>query len=813
MVDIGTGRLNVGALWRRLTLWPRLAIAVTLGFAVLFALVSLIALRAVDESTDRILGERLVIAQTAARELDRVLERSTRQLTASTRFGPSGPALTDEHILAHVRLALGSTVLSVYFLDAHGRVVRQEPAGTAPPRGLERERYVRQVLATGRPAISDPFLHESGKPAVAIAVPAGGGKPVKSVLVGVLDMQAPDVVGVLSEAKRLGTTGHAELVGPGGVTISSTERDDALKPGEHPAFYRRMLRAPNPGVENVPYEPWHAVPAARRGEHHIMAFARLRAAPWGVAVGGLDTETLAPVRHFKRTLLVAGSGSLAALWLLTLLGARLLVRPVRKLTGVAQEMAAGDLEQTIVVSEGGEIGTLAESLETMRVRLKESLETIRRWGEELEAKVEVRTEELSMRNRQLAAVTAVATAANRARDLDGVLSSCLEAMLEHAELDGAVVRLVDRDGGGLGEAVTAGAYIGCPCQRPSTGPGECLCDLALENESELHLPAPGSLDALRPAATQALSVLPLRTRKRLQGVLCVARANGKPLRPEERHTLSAIADQLAVAIENAQLVEEIATIEAHGEVQRMKAELISSVSHELRTPLGFVKSYATTLLRDGANVDPETRRHFLEVIDEETGKLERMIEELLGASRLQAGQLPIDLEPVMVGSLVEGVVAKMQPALADTGHKVVLRLPGDDLEVLADPLRLEQVLDNLFQNAASYSEAGTQVEVDVVSDDDSALITVRDHGDGVPEDDRERIFESFYRGETARVRRSRGIGLGLAICRGFVEAQNGTIWVEGAPGGGACFCVSLPLATAEATQDQPGPEPVPDAAD
>lgn len=295
------------------------------------------------------------------------------------------------------------------------------------------------------------------------------------------------------------------------------------------------------------------------------------------------------------------------------------------------------------------------------------------------------------------------------------------------------------------------------------------------------------------------SAVPLRTRKGLQGVLTVSREGEAPLRRDERRALAAIADQLAVAIENAQLVEEIAAIEAQREVQRMKAELISSVSHELRTPLGFVKSYATTLLRDAGTIDAQTRQQFLEVIDEETGKLARMIEELLDASRLQAGALPIELEPVMIGALVEHAVSTMRPALEDTGHTVALRRPEHDVEVLADPLRVEQIFDNLLQNAARYSQAGTNVEVDVVSDHDSVVIGVRDHGDGVPVEDHERVFESFYRGKASEARRSRGIGLGLAICRALVEAQGGTIWVEDAWGGGAVFYVSLPLRHTAAT--------------
>ena len=192
---------RAGSLWNRLNLWPRLAIAVTLVFAALFALFSALALRAVDDSTDRIRSERLVIARMAARELDRLLQRTERQLTASVQIGAGG-ALTDEHVLAHVRLALGGAVLGVYSLDGAGNLVRADPPSATPPVGVKRVEFVRRVLATARPAISEPFLHVSGKAAVAIAVPAQPRAPVHSVLVGIIDMNGSDVVGPLEQIGR-----------------------------------------------------------------------------------------------------------------------------------------------------------------------------------------------------------------------------------------------------------------------------------------------------------------------------------------------------------------------------------------------------------------------------------------------------------------------------------------------------------------------------------------------------------------------------------------------------------------------------------
>lgn len=251
-------------------------------------------------------------------------------------------------------------------------------------------------------------------------------------------------------------------------------------------------------------------------------------------------------------------------------------------------------------------------------------------------------------------------------------------------------------------------------------------------------------------------------------------------------------------------------MESQREMQRMKAEFISAVSHELRTPLGFIKGYTTTLLRnDIGAIDAATQQEFLQIIDEETGKLQQMIDELLDASRLQAGGLPIEPKPVALGELAESAVSKIRAELAQTGHVVAMRLPDEDVRVMADPVRVEQVLHNLLGNAARYSEPSTPVEVAVVGEDGYALVSVADRGDGIPEAEQESVFEPFYRGESSRRRAVRGTGLGLAICRGIIEAQGGRIWVESVPGRGSTFLFTLPVAE---EQEVAGAEPPKEAA-
>ena len=782
------GRWNPAARWRRLNLWPRLAIGVTIGFVVLFAGFSVLGIRAVDASTNRILHERLAITRELAEDFDSLLQHRFSDLRAFDAR-PASPAVR-RRLLAEIYHASGGAFTSVFLLDRSGRPLTG--MGTRPAVKLPGA-FVGRTLASGR-AISAPFRDRNGRPVVALGVPVSG----TGVIVGTLDLAGPDVTERLDAARRLGTTGHAELVGPGGIALASTEAGSALVPGEHLAFYRQMLRERAAGTADVPVTAGSNEPAGMRHEKHAMAFVRLSAAPWAVALGGTDRETYAPAHRLRRTLMLAGGGALAALWLLTLLGARLLVRPVRDLTRAAEEMASGNLERPVRVSEGGEIGVLAESLETMRVQLRDSLETVRRWGEELELKVADRTAELNTRNRQLAAVSAILAAANETHSLEAMLRRCLDVVLEHTGMEAAAVRLLDGDRGRPTETVARGTWSEFPCpactDRLSAAAGADGQPLYLDPAGRRRIHPDCALTA------EALVVLPLRGPSGVLGILMVGRRRGELPTPEERPILAAICDQIAVAVENTRLAGELRRLEAQQEMQRMRSELISAVSHELRTPLGFIKSYATTLLREDTPIEAATRRHFLEIIDEETDKLEHMIDELLDVSRLQAGRLPIERKPIALRALIESAVDKARPKLEESGHAVTVRLPEADVPVLADALRIEQVLDNLLENAGRYSDPGSPVEVELLAEDGDALVSVTDHGGDIPAAELERIFEPFYRGANANELGIRGAGLGLAICRGIVEAHGGRIWGEKGHDGTTVFVLTLPLTAAATAQ-------------
>lgn len=784
------GRGGLGAFWRRLTLWPRLAIGVTLGFVALFAGFSVLGIRAVDTSTTRILHERLALTQELAEDFDVMLEHAFAEIAA---FDPAGSSPAVRHRLLLQLYRGGEGVFAtVYLLDRRGRVL-DSLGPKAPARGasLGDEPYVTRVLSTGRRAISTGFRDGRGRPVVALAVPVAG--PDRGVLVATIDLAGQAIIERLDTATRLERTGHAELVGPDGIALASTEPGEALHPGEHLAFYRKMLRSSTSGIADVAVTPKHPEPPALQHERHVMAFARLSVAPWGVALGGTNSETYAPAQRLRRTLLLAGGGSLAALWLLTLLGARLLVHPVRALTGAAEEMASGNLDRPVEVTEGGEIGVLGESLETMRVQLRDSLETVRRWGEELELKVAERTGELNARNRQLRAVSAILAAANEARDLEDMLERCLDVVLEQTGTDAAAVRLIDSERPASALSVARGGWREFPCRSC----GERFCADATADGQALFL-SPEQRARVHPGcaiSAEALTVLPLRGPSGILGVLTLGRRRGALPAPDERPVLNAISDQIAVAVENARLATELRRLEARHEVQRMRSELISAVSHELRTPLGFIKSYATTLLRDDTPIDAATRRQFLETIDEETDKLDHMIDELLDASRIQAGRLPVDRHPIRLGALLARATDKARPSLHANRHEIVLHLPEDDPLVLADDLRIEQVLDNLLENASRYSDPDSPVRIALSVDDNDTIVEVANRGNGLTAAELEQIFEPFHRGRNSKDLRVRGAGLGLAISRGIIDAHQGRIWAETAAHT-TTFLFTLPLAPA-----------------
>ncbi|MCX6018915.1 MAG: ATP-binding protein [Chloroflexi bacterium] len=222
----------------------------------------------------------------------------------------------------------------------------------------------------------------------------------------------------------------------------------------------------------------------------------------------------------------------------------------------------------------------------------------------------------------------------------------------------------------------------------------------------------------------------------------------------------------------------------------MKSTFVSAVSHELKTPVALIKGYASTLRRHDAAWDEETVRDSLQVIEEESDRLAELIDNLLDASRAQAGNFRIDRVELDIDELVRRVITRFQAQTKS--HTLIADVPADLPLVFADEARITQVLNNLVSNAVKYSPAGSIVHVTSSVDNTTVVISVSDEGTGIPAEDQERLFKRFQRLEGAVRKSIPGTGLGLYLCKSIIDAHGGQIWVESDGKKGSTFRFSLP---------------------
>ncbi|MFT3925657.1 MAG: sensor histidine kinase KdpD [Myxococcales bacterium] len=326
-------------------------------------------------------------------------------------------------------------------------------------------------------------------------------------------------------------------------------------------------------------------------------------------------------------------------------------------------------------------------------------------------------------------------------------------------------------------------------------------------------PAGCGTDTLPGARTFSV---PLSVGPNVHAALSIAPRSPHGLSFDERDFLTAFARQGAQALERAMLAEEAKRAALHARAEEMRSSLLSAVSHDLRTPLAAITGAASSLRDQSVHIPEAQRVELLDTIGEEAERLERLVSNLLDMTRLEAGGVALRREWVPLEELVGSSLTRLEGKLR--GHPIDVSLPAELPLVAVDPVLFEQVFVNLFENIAKYTPVGTRVAVrgwveppgERTGVPDAAeraapvvAIELRDWGPGLPEGGEERVFEKFYRGSHRGVA---GVGLGLPICRGIVEAHGGTISAENPLDGGAGFVIRLPL-----DQSPPDVELAPDS--
>jgi two-component system sensor histidine kinase KdpD len=281
--------------------------------------------------------------------------------------------------------------------------------------------------------------------------------------------------------------------------------------------------------------------------------------------------------------------------------------------------------------------------------------------------------------------------------------------------------------------------------------------------------------------------LPLRAYSTLRGALIFVRFGG-PVYTEDHIKVARIAASLL-----ALLFERAAWRNASMELRELKRQMqlqedfVSTISHELRTPLGFIKGYSTSLLRQDAHWDEETRREFLNIIDEEADRLSLLIENVLESARLQSRTLPLRFQPLRLDAVLRDVVMRIRSRYKEINIDLDLSVAPP---IQADGVRIAQVFENLFNNAVKYAP-GAPIAVTLKPSGESVLVTVTDRGPGIAAEALPLIFERFYRVRSEKT--VTGSGLGLYICKQIIQAHRGKIWAESTPGEGTSFIIVLPV--------------------
>jgi signal transduction histidine kinase len=309
-------------------------------------------------------------------------------------------------------------------------------------------------------------------------------------------------------------------------------------------------------------------------------------------------------------------------------------------------------------------------------------------------------------------------------------------------------------------------------------------------------------DALQQTGMEGSLQLPVRVKGRSWGTVVLASRQPRTWTPEERGIASALVNQLGLAMENANAYR--ATIEAMvrlEEVSQLKSDFMKTVSHELRTPLTVLSGYMEMMSDGSLGKAPKGWIKPLDQVTLKVTELNRLVQMMLDSSRSESPNLKLDLENIDLTPVVALAIAAHEPDAEAAGTELRLDTPRGPLMARCDRDKVLMALRNLVENVVKYSPTGSMVNIGLLDDNDAVKIWVADRGPGIPDSEKPRIFEQFYRISRPGSEAIRGSGLGLFIVRQLTEAQRGSIMVADRHGGGSIFTLSLPRPAADARDD------------
>jgi signal transduction histidine kinase len=281
------------------------------------------------------------------------------------------------------------------------------------------------------------------------------------------------------------------------------------------------------------------------------------------------------------------------------------------------------------------------------------------------------------------------------------------------------------------------------------------------------------------------------------GFLILGRKKSTPVfSQEDIDLLRTVASHLGLAIEHIRLQQNLILEQAEAqrleELNRLKSFFVSSVSHELQTPLTSIKMFAE-LLRTKAKISEGEKQEYLEIIEGESERLTRLIENVLDYSRIERGVKKYEFSHIDIREVIEKVVQSMMFQIRQQGFRLHTQIPDDPLIMRADPDAIHEALVNLISNSIKYSTSRKVIELTVKAENAQVRFSVQDYGIGIAGEEQDKIFDTFYRSNDKYVQSSGGAGLGLSIVSHIVKAHQGRIHLDSSPGKGSTFTLILPM--------------------
>jgi signal transduction histidine kinase len=776
----------------------RVAVFAAAILAVVVGLLAFLGLRSVDEQTDRLLQQRLVIAQLVAGHIDETVSHSVDELEVrAVQLSKEGYDPSQAGRELPTVLEVQEEFSHIVVLDQYGRVVAADEHCPATLGDSLANHPCLQSARTGSgvTAVYGTLPFEEG-PGVCLAAPVEG--PEGATVGYLVGLTHPiDLSSAISLAVGgLGERAHLELVDDTGAVIRSSINEPLGYTNEHSAYFTELISARETDVSTC--HNCHTESAEPRKD--VIAFAPTESIPWGVVLREPEHDVLGPADSLRQQVLIVGGLSVLLIVLLAWALVRFITRPVGRLIAASGRIAGGDLDTPVPAVGQDEIGALARRLDEMRVQLGTSRQRMERWNVELEQIVQQRTSEL-------ATLLDISTTSQAAKDLERLLETILARSVASFEAaDAAALFLHDPDDDRLVARASIG-YDQGPLSRVRLQPGEAIVGKAFRwgrgilcttpeeiaaNIADLRKENEDYFEGARSGVRQPRSAMcaPLIAKDSVLGAIILVNLRGPgAFSDSDLRFLQTVANHIAVVLENARLLADASRALALEEANQFKDEFLANISHQLLTPVTATKA-AADLLAAANEGEAETTARLVESISRNTQRLQALVEELLDLARLHRGEASLSRRSWDLREIVEDSVASIEPLAEEKELALGVQTPVSSCPVLADRGRLEQALLNLLSNSQKFTPRGGRIEVALSDRDGEYLVSVTDTGPGIPAAEQSDVFERFYSRSRGPGQKA-GVGLGLTIAKTVVELHGGRVWVESRGGRGSAFFIVL----------------------